>query len=556
MEPSGIQNPYRTLGVVRLTVGLVLGLVAVLFLQPRIGQVGAILSGEAATAPIAAVLFIAQVLLGLGVAVWGLVGIILGLREMLSFAVPPDAPGGLRDAAEVAEQLRQEKLSAYSGAEPLWFRTFLGFLSARAGYLTPIPRRIARRRLQVAGWLLLAVVLCAVVGLGPGVLGLKALAVIPTPPALLLVVFVLLVAFDVVLCNLLVPGSSPMARTARTSQYVEAGLGPHETIAALKAECGRFGTPSFTPRVYEFPVVEKKGGVADTGTCRGGLLCESRARFDGWVYAVPAVMALGLGSGLLLLGYGGVFFVLDPLQLAADADAIGKMVYGWLIFVALICYGHAYVSYSGQLFGMVRYASIIDAAHLDGTFGRVRTGTSGASTNLMSDNLRIVGNLNISVCGAWAYTEGMGLDGPRDLISLHFDDQAEEDVRALIAVPLEAKRRGLDIAGPNLQSEHLAAVFQAEAQIEGAKARARTQGELAARADAAALPAPPEKPPLELPEGVDRTVAMPAQDGPQETPPSDDSVQGQIARLKRLHEQGFITDQQLREGIDKIVSGL
>ena len=61
-----------------------------------------------------------------------------------------------------------------------------------------------------------------------------------------------------------------------------------------------------------------------------------------------------------------------------------------------------------------------------------------------------------------------------------------------------------------------------------------------------------------LPEGVDRTVVLPppdldADEGIPETHLGqhiDESTpEGRIARLQRLREQGFITEEQLREGI-------
>ena len=177
--------------------GTVLAVLALLFLRPHIGSVGGMLSGESGVPGVAVTFVLTQIAAALAVALWGVVAIIMGLREMIGFAVPPDAPGGLRDPADAAEQLRQEKLNAYAAAASGWFRLVLSFFSARAAFLSPTPRKIARQRLRIALWMLLVVVLAAVIGLGPRVMGLHALAVIPAPPGLFFGIFLLLVVFDI-----------------------------------------------------------------------------------------------------------------------------------------------------------------------------------------------------------------------------------------------------------------------------------------------------------------------------------------------------------------------
>ncbi len=559
-------HPYRSCGVVKVVLGLILLALSAGFLLASLDEVRVFLSNGFETAAFAGpggaasygLSLFFSALFGVVAFIMGIRSLIVGIRDCLRIYLPSKVPADIREPKAALESLLKRELVSLAENDSLAGRVLRMLRGDGVDYIPPALRHITMMNAAYLFKHILPVGLIMLVAASreflAGALNVPGLNI---PPPVALVVIVLGIGVvRLVTAVMLVPLEAPDADFERATQELGGAGHPEALLSKLEVVADEFRYMDIPNRIYARDDVQLTGeGVADTGRVQGGTFFETQP--------VPADDPPRAG-GHVLLGSGAILTVLGVLMLANIPSFRGIVTGEQFAFLALptvlmhiiagsvaLANGTDMLRQSRTVLARFRFRSDLFSVSFGGTYYRSEVGAGMAMNDtLRSKSLAVRTELLVKYNCATVITESVEFN-PRDLIAALVDDQLKVRLAKLQdALELQqnvgAKLIGVDFEGNEAVARLASANVAMTAAKAAASAHARSTGQIRSPSQLQVLIAPGSADQADAPASDSASAAGPKSksEGSASVSSSVDAYVQELEKLAELRDKGVLTDEE------------
>ncbi len=503
-EAPPIKNPNRFLGFVRIALAVVLGVYlinwsSVNLIDNALNTLNAINSG---TLRLFSPQFLTFVAISLTIVLLGLKVLIsnlwLGIKSLLDFSIPAEAPKNLQTKAVIDNLLDGNKIVSFENPSSIIIKASKWF-SSKFSTITEPYGALVEETINSTPWLIVLLLALALPVWFNGLIQntFNVTFIYPLPWALIYVLL-LVVGTRVAACILMRPVTPEVKPNKESKHILEAG-NPKNFYNHVVNTLDSLKVGTLPHREYR-NVAPTMVNVADklTSTFSGDVVIETQPQpIEHDTGMAPHLLGvvgavLSMSGFFILLGVCADGLSLRNLSIDKILFWIPKMAVAMYAGRLALIYGRSFIDRSFKLFNLYYFSSDIYRLSLDGTFTTSHIGLVPGSRHggLESNRVAVQSDCHVTIQGYHIISEShglantMGMSGERVIVSAPPSADLDQAVQSLLQYVASFKDSSGKLA-PVDTDQNAAKLININARIAGMQAEAERRGATALEASPA-----------------------------------------------------------------------